>query len=174
MEWGWLCKRQSIKTNTDTCSICPMNKKISKFKQWGVKELLLLCGAYNALVNMSRPYLPILWHHNFQGLWYLPLTSGKGARFTTFFQSVAREEGGAAPNLLLGPLGVEGEHAQSVSSLPRRTKVFSQKASKFSLGWQRDILFPAHGKWIQHVWAQEVRKKIFIMGDFGNIANKPW
>lgn len=171
--WGRHCKRQSTRANTERCSIHP--KEVPKFNRWGEKEVLLLCEAYNAPVNVSRPCLTTLRLHIFQGLWYLLLTLGKGAVFTPFFQTVAskkREERGAAPNLLLAAL--EGKYAQSVSSLPRREKILSQKASKFSLSWQRYILFPVRGKWIQHVWAQEVRKQIFIMGDIENISNKPW
>lgn len=55
-------------TNTQRCSIHPKNKEIPKLNQQGEKEVLLLFGAYNALVNVSRLRLPTLILHVFQGL----------------------------------------------------------------------------------------------------------
>lgn len=94
--WDRHCKRQSTRANTERCSICPMNKEVPKFNQWGEKEVLLLCEAYNAPVNVRRPCLTTLRLPIFQGLWYLLLTLGLPSflwvgRGTFFSQSMGNE-----------------------------------------------------------------------------------
>lgn len=95
----------------------------------------------NALINMTRQYLPTLRLCSFQDMWYPVLAPGKEAGFTPFFQikvTERRKERDSPPNPLLEALGIWRQHAHSVSSLFRRGivpegfQVFSGLAEGYS------------------------------------------